>query len=154
MHFKASNFTLVSGVGKGTTELNAFDNALQMAGVGDYNLSRVSSILPPKAIETKEIKVAPGSLLPIAYGSFVSGKKGKEIVAAVGVGIPENPNDIGVIMECSDFSSKEQAELKIQEMIEEAMKNRNIEIAEIKCVVSRCVVDSRFQCVFAGIALW
>ena len=44
------NYTIVSGVGKGLTSLSAFDNALLNAGVGDYNLVKVSSILPAKCI--------------------------------------------------------------------------------------------------------
>src|SRR5262249_17098555 len=36
-----------SGSAEGTTELNAFDNALLAAGIGNINLVKVSSILPP-----------------------------------------------------------------------------------------------------------
>ena len=42
-------FTLVAGNGEGGTPLNAFDAALIEAGIGNLNLLRVSSILPPSA---------------------------------------------------------------------------------------------------------
>ncbi|NMB16013.1 MAG: pyruvoyl-dependent arginine decarboxylase, partial [Firmicutes bacterium] len=42
-------FTLVAGGSEGPTGLNAFDNALLAAGLGNLNLVRVSSILPPGA---------------------------------------------------------------------------------------------------------
>ena len=154
MLFNAEFYTLVAGVGKGKTQLTAFDNALQQAGVGDYNLIKVSSILPPNAKETKDIHVNKGSILPIAYGSIMAEEKEKEIVAVVAVGIPKNQEEIGVIMEYSGYERREQAELKVKKMVEEAMKNRRIEILEIKCVSSSCVIDSNINCVFAGVALW
>lgn len=154
MLFKAKFYTMVAGKGRGKTQLTAFDNALQYAKVGDYNLIKVSSILPPKAEESKNIVVEKGSILPIAYGNIVSEEIGKEIVAAVGVGIPKNQEEIGVIMEYSGYEGKEQAELKVKNMIEEAMENRKIEILEIKCISSSCIIDSGINCVFAGIALW
>ncbi|HCI69580.1 MAG TPA: pyruvoyl-dependent arginine decarboxylase, partial [Balneola sp.] len=44
-------YCLVSGAAEGNTRLNAFDNALLEAGVGDTNLMRMSSICPPGAKE-------------------------------------------------------------------------------------------------------
>lgn len=41
-------FKMVAGSSEGTTSLNALDNALIAAGVGNVNLLRVSSILPPR----------------------------------------------------------------------------------------------------------
>ena len=40
---------LTSGIRIGSTKLNAFDNALLNAGIGNFNLLSVSSIIPPKA---------------------------------------------------------------------------------------------------------
>lgn len=50
---KTEHYTLVSGLGYGDTALNALDNALCCAGVGDYNLIKVSSIWPPMSNEEK-----------------------------------------------------------------------------------------------------
>ena len=47
MAYEPHYYTLVSGIGKSQFPLVAFDNALRDAGIGDYNLVRVSSILPP-----------------------------------------------------------------------------------------------------------
>jgi arginine decarboxylase len=41
--------TVAAGVGRGPTELSAFDAALAGAGVADYNLVTVSSVLPAEA---------------------------------------------------------------------------------------------------------
>jgi arginine decarboxylase len=40
---------LASGTGSGPTKLAAFDAALQSAGVANYNLIRLSSIVPPSS---------------------------------------------------------------------------------------------------------
>lgn len=154
MLFKAEHFTLVSGTGQGATPLNAFDRALQTAGVGNYNLVRVSSILPPMAQEAKKIEVEFGSLLPIAYGEIRTGEAGRELTAAVGVGIPKNREDIGVIMEYSEYENGKLAQKKIKDMVEEAMWNRKIQIEKILYAVSSCTAGDGFWCAFAGISLW
>ena len=151
---KTEHYTLVSGVGYGDTALNAFDNALCCAGVGDYNLIKVSSIWPAMSNEEKNVGGVPGGILPIAYGSKIGNEEGVQIVAAVAVGIPEDPKEIGVIMEYSGLGNDEQAEFNVKKMVQEAMRNRNIKIKEIKCITSSCIVSSKFCCAFAGIALW
>lgn len=151
---KTSRYTLVSGTGSGSTALNAFDNALYNAGVGNYNLIKVSSILPPMSMEEKSVGGEAGGILPIAYGSKVNHEKGTQIIAAVAVGIPQNQEEIGVIMEYSGFENEGQAEFIVKEMVREAMCNRNIKIEDIKCITSSCSVNSNFCCAFAGIALW
>lgn len=39
-----------SGAGSGATRLAAFDAALRSAGVGDFNLVRLSSVIPPSSV--------------------------------------------------------------------------------------------------------
>lgn len=151
---RTNKYTLVSGIGIGKTELNAFDAALFSAGVGNYNLLKVSSILPPQSVEEKELRVLPGSLLPIAYGSIVEIKPGVQISAAVAVGIPEDPNNIGVIMEYSAHSNEDEARSTVIEMAREAMNCRNLKIKEIKCASASCITGPDKQCAFAGVALW
>lgn len=54
-------FTLVAGSAEGPSRLNAFDNALLAAGIGNVNLLRVSSILPPGAVLMPVWKSCRGS---------------------------------------------------------------------------------------------
>lgn len=51
-----------SGTGKGPTKLAAFDSALNKAGVANYNLIRLSSIVPPgsEIKVLKKVKDQPG----------------------------------------------------------------------------------------------
>lgn len=50
-----------AAVGRGRTSLSAFDDALARLGVGDVNLIRLSSVIPPRA--SLEV-VADGSVAP------------------------------------------------------------------------------------------
>ena len=153
MTFCAKHFTISTGLGEGATELNAFDNAMQDAHVGNYNLLRVSSILPPRCIERNSIDIPQGGLLPIAYSYLTSMDSGIEITAAIGVGIPAKVDSIGVIMEYSGYITRTNAENTVRQMIEEAMKNRGIDIKNI-IIRSRSALVKECTCVFSSIALW
>ncbi|HET9872653.1 MAG TPA: pyruvoyl-dependent arginine decarboxylase [Propionibacteriaceae bacterium] len=54
-----------SGTGVGRTRLSAFDAALHDAGVADYNLIRLSSVIPPGS---RVIKIAGGEQLSGGHG--------------------------------------------------------------------------------------
>ena len=53
-----TTYFLVSGYAEGPTLLNAFDNALAVAGIGNTNLVKMSSILPPAAQEIPPVKLS------------------------------------------------------------------------------------------------
>jgi arginine decarboxylase len=145
-------FTLVAGFGEGKTTLNAFDAALLVSGLGNLNLLKVSSILPPHAKYSDKLEISYGSLVPTAYGSICSKKPGTVISAAVAVGIPAE-DTFGVIMETSDFCSKAEIEKRITDMVLEAFNIRNLEYKEIKVyAIEHEVIDC--GAVFAGVALW
>ncbi len=147
-----AKYTLVSGSGEGKTSLNAFDRALLISGLGNLNLIKVSSILPPGTQYQEKIEIPFGSLVPTAYGSLTSTKPGVIIAAAVAVGIPA-ADTFGVIMETSDYCTKFEIENRITRMVMEAFAMRNMDYQEIKvCAVEHKVVDC--GAVFAGLALW
>src|SRR5690554_4943920 len=85
-----NTYCLVTGAAEGNTRLNAFDNALLEAGVGDTNLMRMSSICPPGAEEiTREELVLPkGGLIPLAYATIDSQTPQMWIASAIAIGIP------------------------------------------------------------------
>ncbi|MBO8129238.1 MAG: arginine decarboxylase, pyruvoyl-dependent [Peptococcaceae bacterium] len=145
-------FTMVAGSGEGNTALTAFDSALLNAGVGNLNLIKVSSILPPKAEYRAELQIPPGSLVPTAYGTIYSQNPGEIISAAVAVGIPEG-DTFGVIMECAGIYRKEEIEEHIKNMVNEAFKIRNLALKEVKV----CAAEHEVICcgsAFAGVILW
>jgi len=147
------HYTLVTGSGEGSTTLNAFDQALLNSGVGNTNLVKLSSILPPNLSERQraDLALAPGSLLPIAFGHICSEVEGQTISAGVGIGII--PGSYGVIVEASGAMPGKALELRLQRMVGEALANRRVTGAEVRVDVSEHRVRQR-GCAFAGVALW
>lgn len=142
----------MAGSAEGPTRLNAFDHALLAAGIGNLNLLRVSSILPPHAVEVTTLQMPPGALTPTAYGTITSEVQGELISAAVAVGIGES-SEYGVIMEFSGRCSREEAEAQVREMAEEAFqtRGRQLERVMIRGVEHRV---EQIGCAFAAVALW
>jgi len=134
------------------TILTAFDRALQKTNISDYNLVKVSSIIPPGARESRP-DLPKGSLLPVAYGVITSDREGAFISAAVAVGFPEDPTHVGVIMEFSGYVDIREAEEIAKKMAREALLNRGSTIREIK-VFSAGTEVRRPTCAIAGVALW
>ncbi len=150
---KLEHLYICAGVGRGETLLTAFDQALRNAGVGDYNLLKVSSIVPPGARVSQTIEVPRGSLLPIAYGSISSTDKGEVISAAVSVALPQDEKHVGVIMEFSGYTPEEKAREIVRKMAVEAMRHRGIAIREIIVKSASALIEGPTS-VFAGVALW
>jgi arginine decarboxylase len=148
-------FCFVQGSSEGFTPLNAFDNALLDAGIGDLNLIRMSSIIPPGAVpvDRKRLHFLAGGFLPIAYAHIDSVKPGQFISAAVAVGIPEDQSQAGVIMEHSERGRLAQTEALARDMIRNAFKSRNRELKEIRSTGIEHRVE-RCGAAFAGVVIW
>lgn len=144
-------FTICAGSAEGPTRLNAFDNALLAAGIGNLNLLRVSSVLPPGAEYVEKLAIPPGSLTPTAYGTITSSTPGERIAAAVAIGFSEDT--FGMIMEYSGVCSKEEAEQEVTRMVEEAFRQRNMPLAKVMVKGTEAVVE-RIATAFAAVALW
>jgi arginine decarboxylase len=153
--FQSKNFTLFSGNSKGFIDaLISFDMALIDAGVGNYNLVKVSSIRPPHFQQSDCISVPDGEILFSAYASLT--EKGAGIIsAALSIGIPIDEANIGVIMEYSCHDKKSVAAKKAEEMVASAMKTRGIAIREIivASIETELIPDS-YSTVVVGAALW
>lgn len=145
-------YFLTAAAAEGATELTAFDGALLKARVGNTNLLKVSSILPPGCQHDPELIIPEGSLLPIAYGAITSTEPGARIAAAVAVGIQEGGR-FGVIMEYEGHCSQGEARALVVQMVEEAFALRNLELAEVKVAAAEHVVE-KVGCVFAAVPLW
>lgn len=145
---------LASGVGKDQFQLVSFDKALLSSKIADYNLVKVSSILPPHCKKEDMITVKKGSILFTAYSSISSCKSGI-ISAAVGVGIPQSIDEVGVIMEFSCMDYENVSVRQVKEMVQTSMELRKIEIQEIKIASAEAVVsDGVFSTAVAALAMW
>ncbi len=148
-----TKFFFVKGKAEGYKPLNAFDGALLDAGVGNTNLVKMSSIIPPKCQEIEPIPLPPGALVPVAYASITSEKPGEIISAAVAAAFPEDENYPALIMEYADKAPKDEVEKIVRKMAEEGMKMRGKSIKNIKSVAIEHRVE-KVGCVFAAVVLW
>jgi arginine decarboxylase len=98
-----------AGHAEGGTTLNAFDNALLAAGIGNINLIKVSSILPPEVPVIDLPKIKLGALIPTAYAAMTSETPGETVAAAVGYAVPDDPAKNGVIMEFHGVATRAEA---------------------------------------------
>lgn len=149
------NYYVNAGHGTGEEELNSFDDALLNAGVGNYNLVKVSSILPIGAQRKNQVDIEKGNILHVAYASISSNSYNDIIAAAVAIGVPNNNTDVGVIMEYSGHCTKECAESKVISMVEKAMAIRKSSIKKIVSYSTQCCIkDGWYHTAFAVVALW
>ena len=153
MFQQPNQYALVAGRSDGFSPLNAFDQALLAAGVGDTNLVRMSSILPPHCKRLERIKLPYGALVPVAYAQLTSSTVGETIAAAVAIGIPLDPNLPGLIMEYEAPGTLEEIEAQVREMAIAGMNHRNREIKEIQSIGIEMLVE-RHGAAFAGVVLW
>ncbi len=148
-----THYFLVSGHSEGFTLLNAFDGALLRAGIGDTNLMKMSSIVPPRCQLINPVPLPAGALIPTAYASITSDVPGQIIASAVAVALPENPDYPGLIMEYSARGPKSEVEETVRQMAIEGMKLRGRVIKDLNSIA----VEHRVQKVGATIAavvLW
>ncbi|WP_199222904.1 pyruvoyl-dependent arginine decarboxylase [Rhodohalobacter mucosus] len=148
-------YALVRGAAEGRTRLNAFDLALLNAGVGDTNLMRMSSILPPAArqVDIGEVVLPKGGLIPLAYASIDGTMPGQLISCAVAVGIPEDDREPGVIMEFEDHAPLSNVEEIVRQMVVDGFDYRNRKLREVKSLGIEHKVE-RCGSVFAAAVLW
>lgn len=145
-------YTIVSGKGYSRHALVAFDNALLDAGIGDYNLVKVSSILPIGCQYKENIDIEYGSIVYAAYSSVIVNDNVKRSTA-VAVAVPLNDEENGVIFETT--SDYDMAESNVYDMCIEAMKNRNRSVKEIKCSsTSICGEVGLYASGISAVVMW
>jgi len=120
---------ITSGKSEGPSKLNAFDNSLLDAGIGDVNLIKVSSIIPANSefIELPNLK--KGDMIKCVLAHSSSDKIGDKITAAIAVAISD---DFGCVAESSGVNKDpNEIEKNALFMVKEMMKVRNMKIKKI-----------------------
>ena len=120
---------IVSGKDEGPTKLNAFDNALSDAGIGDVNLIKVSSMLAGNTEVTDLGKLKAGSMVNCVLSEVTSDHPGDKITAVVAVAIG---NELGCVVETTGINKQEQELIDEAEfMVKYMMEKREGEINEL-----------------------
>jgi len=132
---------LNAGSGSGFYALYAFDRALQDAEIHNFNIVKVTSVLPPGAQIFKNKRPGSYELLPGAIAFSVLSKFTSSdvvsvnnigiIAAAVSVALPVNRNEVGMFFEASGYGDQMHYQRIAVEMAEKAMSDRGLKIAKI-----------------------
>lgn len=92
-----------SGCGTANEKLASFEMALRDAGIAEYNLVKVSSIMPPncKIINKKKgiSMLSPGQVVFVVMSEQSTNEPGRQISASVGIAIPPNKSKHGYLSE-------------------------------------------------------
>ena len=148
-----TTFFFVKGRSEGFSYLNSFDGALLEAGIGNTNLVKMSSIIPPRCREIDPVPLPQGALVPVAYASITSSTPGERISAGVAAAFPTDEDHAALIMEYAATGSMEEIEEKVRGMAEEGMLMRGKEIKRLKSVAVEHVVE-KTGTAFAAVVLW
>ncbi len=120
---------IVSGKDEGPTKLNAFDNALTDAGIGDVNLIKVSSMLGKNTQINELPKLKAGSMVNCVLSEITSDNPGDEITAVIAVAIGE---ELGCVVETTGINKKpEDLTNEAREMVEYMMEKRGVETKDL-----------------------
>ena len=116
------------GPGTGRTELSAFDAALVDAGVGDFNLVRLSSVVPPgtRVVEVDRLEQGygdHGDLLYCVYAEAHAVMPGHEAWAGVAWSLRDDGSGAGLFVE-HEAPSHEQLELDLTLSLEDLSATR------------------------------
>ena len=100
------------GVGREIKELQSFESALRDAGISEYNLVAVSSILPPscKEIPREEglKRLKPGQIVFVVMARMCSNERSRHVSASIGVAKPKNENHYGYLSEHHTYGMDEE----------------------------------------------
>ncbi|WP_405304612.1 pyruvoyl-dependent arginine decarboxylase [Methanobrevibacter sp.] len=120
---------IVSGKDEGPTKLNAFDNALSNAGIGDVNLIKVSSMLAGNAEIDELPKLKAGSMVNCVLSEVTSDTPGDIITAVIAVAIGD---ELGCVVETTGINKKEsELIIEAQDMVKYMMDKRNVDIKDL-----------------------
>jgi len=126
---------LTKGSGEGPTTLAAFDCALYNAGIANYNLIRLSSVIPPntKILRPQEHEMSIdgqwGDRLYVVMAEYRTAEIGVEAWAGIGWVVDEKTQQ-GLFVE-HEGTNKEKVARDIQLSLEALMRTRGVDFGEI-----------------------
>jgi len=141
---------VVSGIGRGETKLAAFDNALFKAGIENFNLVPLSSVIPPKAevvVCSRKLNFDSslyGNRMYVVMAQKGENHPGQQAVAGLGWVLEEHGN-YGIFVE-HEGGSVRQVRRLIYTSLKTMMFYRPEEFGEIKMKVVRALCYKRPAC--------
>jgi arginine decarboxylase len=143
---------LTQGTAEGDTRLNAFDNALIAAGIGQFNLVKVTSVAPEYAsVASEPIAIEAGAVVPAVLASTQSSQPGEVITACIGIGFGKGSH--GMIMEHAGPGHPEEMEPIVRRMIDESFARRGLSLERV-VVRSATHRVERMGAAVSAVVLW
>ena len=131
---------ITSGIGEGATQLSAFDSALNNAGVANYNLIRLSSVIPPNTkleVSNKPLTNLPGQWgdrLYVVMAEQRAHVPNEEAWAGIGW-VQDEKTGKGLFVE-HEGSSEKAVRNDIRQSLETLMQTRGVDFGEINMKVA------------------
>jgi arginine decarboxylase len=134
-----------AGTGTGATRLAAFDAALRGAGIGDFNLVRLSSVIPPRSVVVEvdapdQVVGAHGDRLYCVYAEAYASTPSEEAWAGVAWSTKDDESGDGLFVEHAG-SSRATVEHDLRLSLAELSRGRGgafldagIKVASAECV--------------------
>lgn len=140
---------IIKGIGEGSTALSAFDHALCTAGIENFNLVELSSVIPKNSvIEIKEkfdLSYDVGQIQPVVLSHTASNEKGKEISAGLGWALADEG---GVFIEISGCFGENECIGKIESSLKDMIARRSWKWdGKINKCTSTTIVKEKFSSV-------
>jgi len=138
------NIQISEGIGIGPTELSAFDHALVHAGVANYNLIYLSSVLPPNSkvsveTEPKRPEGTWGDRLYVVMAQKRISQRNQE--AWAGIGWMQDPESRQGLLVEHEGHSESEVRADIANSLTALARNRHMVFSEqhMHVVGTRCI---------------
>ena len=154
-NMKAESFFMVSGRGQSrTSPLNAFDKALDDAGIAQLNLVKVSSVLPKDCRKIEYNHIDPGEITHCVLARM-DGVEGEMISAGVLAGecrSKEGKEDYGLVAEATGNMPLDKLSSRLGEVLGEMADARELVIDGSHVTSESFTVDDgHYGCVVAAL---
>lgn len=132
--------------------LNAFDEALMVAGITQCNIVSVSSILPPGATEVQPVPITPGTIT-FAVLARMDGGSRETIGAGVGYAICSSPNGgYGIVAEAHGYKDEKALKAELKHKLEQMARVRKLAVQSTKFMIESMEVPrGKDGCVVAAL---
>jgi arginine decarboxylase len=135
------NIHLAKGLGSGPTTLSAFDAALNDAGIANYNLLRLSSVIPPDTQIVDHESGIPAETMPGGWGDRLYVVMAEQRTATpnteawAGIGwVQEEGSNKGLFVE-HEGGSEKKVRRDIEQSLQALMATRNVDFGPIQMKV-------------------
>lgn len=141
---------LATGVGAGPTELAAFDAALIDAGVANYNLICLSSVIPPRTrIERTRFSTPAheyGRRLYVVLSQMRGSRAGQSVHAGIGwVQAPADEGGHGLFVELHD-DDRDRLEHDLHATLASMQRARGVDLGPVQTQIASATCRARPVC--------